>query len=108
MNITQGLTFTQRRRFRSSQFIIAFVVAIALTAIIGADPLGGDSDGRTIEAASPVPALTSQVQSDEPDTQVTSESQRQVPDFYKAGFREPANLRERLQAGRGEFSRTSP
>ena len=28
----------------------------------------------------------------------------EVPDEYRGGFREPANLRERLQAARGEFS----
>ena len=106
MNLTKGINVGPRTGTRSGQFLLACLAALALTAAIGANPLQGDSE--TAWAGLETPPVAAPVQPAEPSGELSRPQPGLVPDYFEGGYRQPANLRERLQAERGELERTYP
>ena len=103
MNIIQSeLSVRPWGRFRAWQLAIACAGALVVAGVAGAGDLGRDVSvvARPAEAKfisnSEEPAIATIYQA--------AESEGLVPDEARGGFRSPANLRERLQAQRGDFS----
>ena len=91
----------QSRRSVQSRFqpVFALAAGITLTVSIG---LAAGSDHRSGGGQSFVPPETSAAAN--VAAYRSAEQQGLVPDEFAGGFRPARNLRERLQAERGEFS----
>lgn len=96
--------FRPWRLLRGWQLAFACTVALVVTGAVGASNIARDAGAI---ATSPEPPGFNVSNSTEPAVAIiyqAAESEGLVPDESRGGFRSPANLRERLQAERGEFS----
>ena len=98
MNSTANL---RSQRYIQGRFqpVLALAAGITLIASIG---LATGSESRASGGRSFVPPEASAAA--EVATYRSAEQQGLVPDEYQGGFRAAHNLRERLQAERGDFS----
>ena len=105
MNIIQSnSSVSPARRVQVSLVALGCAVALAVAGAVGANNL--EREARVSEP-SPEAAGFNVSLSAEPAISViyqAAESNGLVPDESEGGFRSPVNLRERLQAERGEFS----
>ena len=105
VNIAQShAQVRSERRWQTWPLIVAFTVGVVGASILGAVNADAPADSQ---AATSAPVEVSQAVPSPADTEAQyreAEQRGLVPDEVNGGFREPANLRERLQAERGEFS----
>ena len=105
MNIIQSSSsVSPGRRIQVSLVALSCAVVLAFAGAVGANNL--EREARVSEPA-PEAAGFNVSQAADPAIAViyqAAESEGLVPDESQGGFRSPANLRERLQAERGEFS----
>lgn len=105
MNIIQSnSSVSSGRRIQVSLVAVSCAVALAVAGAVGANNL--EREARVSELSYEGAGFNVS-HSAEPAIAViyqAAESKGLVPNESQGGFRSPANLRERLQAERGEFS----